>query len=251
MHAPDRLEAEHGADFEQVVRRALDTPEIRAALRHRDAETDAERLRTQALIAAEAIAAEAAAEYRYYLGLRARAEESAAHRPARRRDADATTGSGLLSAMAVLTPLLSATAAAVFLLLGYGLRLIGTQRQLAASLVGTGWIAAALAALAALASATALVVTAARHRYTPDDAPHPLAPSVAAAHQAWRQALLERGLLPFLRERLSGQDRSAADQSPPRRPAAGPLPQDRGPLGWTSPEFASPDFTGPVTRSRN
>ncbi|MER5553721.1 hypothetical protein ABT001_18960 [Streptomyces sp. NPDC002793] len=247
MHAPGRLEAEHRADFEQVLDRALDMPEIRAALRHRDTESDAERLRTQALAAAEAIAAEATAEYRRYLGLRTRAGDQAAHR----RGADDTAGSGLLSAIAVLTLLLSAAAAAIFLLLGYGLRLVGTQQQLGAALVGTGWITAALAALTALASAIALVVTAARHRFTPGRPPHQVTPSVAAAHQAWRQSLLERGILPFLHEQLTGQGNSAAKQSPLRRSAVEPPPEDRGRPGWTSPDFRSPGFTGPATRSRN
>ncbi|MGW0787996.1 hypothetical protein ACWD04_07015 [Streptomyces sp. NPDC002911] len=247
MHAPDRLEAENGTDFEQVLRLALDTPKIRAALRHPDAETDAERLRTRALIAAETIAAEAAAEYSFYLGLRAQAEDSAARRPAHPRDADATTGRGLLSALAVLAPLLSATASAIFLLLGYGLRLVGTQQHLAAALVGTGWITAALAALAALASAAALIVTAVRHRFTPGDPEH----HVAAAHQAWRQALLERGLLPFLHQHLPTPALSAAEQSPPRPSAPDPHPDARSRLGYTSPDFTGPDSTGPATPSRN
>ncbi|MFE9724799.1 hypothetical protein ACFYQ5_14715 [Streptomyces sp. NPDC005794] len=252
MHAPDRPEAGSGTDFEQVLRLALDTPQIQAALRHPDAEIDAGRLRTQALIAAEAIKAEADVEYRVYLGLRARAEDSAARDSPRPRDADTTrTGRGLLSALAVLTPLLSATASAIFLLLGYGLRLAGTQQPLAAALVGTGWTTAALAALAALVSAAALIATAVRHRFTPDGPPQHVDPSVAAAHQAWCHALLERGLLPFLHRHLPGPARSTAGQSPPRPSAHDPHPEYRSRVGYTSPDFASPDFTGPATPSRN
>ena len=47
----------------------------------------------------------------------------------------ATVGNGLLAALAVLTPVLSAAAAAIFLLLGYGLQLAGAQQPLAIALI--------------------------------------------------------------------------------------------------------------------
>src|SRR5690606_23416440 len=124
----------------------------------------------------------------------------------------ATASNGLLAALAVLTPLLSAAAAAIFLLLGYGPRLADAQQPLAIALIRVGWVAGAIAVLAAAAASTGLVITAARHRATPRH-PRPDTAALAQAHTAWRQALLERALLPFLRRQLH--------QSP------GPLPQRR------------------------
>ncbi|MGW3624128.1 hypothetical protein [Streptomyces sp. NPDC000880] len=72
MHAPDHLEAEDRTDFEQVLRLALDTPEIREVLRRPGVQFDAGRLRIQAPAATEAISAAAAAEYTAYFRLRAR-----------------------------------------------------------------------------------------------------------------------------------------------------------------------------------
>ncbi|MFE7750956.1 hypothetical protein [Streptomyces sp. NPDC057428] len=256
MHALDRLEAEDQADFAQVLRLALESQEIRTALRHADAGVDAEHLRSQAVAATEAISAAAAAEHTAYLRLRATAGRSAARRFGHPRKVDASTGGReLLTALAVLTPVLSATASAICLLLGYSLRLAGTQQHLAAGLVGTGWIVAALAGLAALAAAAALIATAMRHLPAPGGNPrHADTPSAMAAREAWRQALLERGTLPFLHQqlRLPATASCAAAQPPPPRPTVNdPLPERRTRLGYTSPDFASPDFTDPVTPSRD
>ncbi|MGW3624127.1 hypothetical protein [Streptomyces sp. NPDC000880] len=85
---------------------------------------------------------------------------------------DASTGGrGLLAALTVVAPILSVAAAVIFLLIGYALRLVDTQRPLADALVGTGWITAALAALAVLIAGAALIVTAARHRSAPGGHP--------------------------------------------------------------------------------
>ncbi|MGV4891907.1 hypothetical protein ACSR0Z_36160 [Streptomyces viridosporus] len=133
-----------------------------------------------------------------------------------------------MAALAVLTPVLSTAAAAVFLLLGYGLQLAGAQQPLAIALIRAGRVAGAVVVPAAAAAGTALVITAARHRAT---ARHPQlnTASLAQAHAAWRQALLERGLLPFLRRQLH------------QPPTPAPPPAQRN----TSPGYGSPDFTGP------
>ncbi|MFJ5111435.1 hypothetical protein ACIQAD_12445 [Streptomyces sp. NPDC088551] len=270
MHASDRREAEDRADFEQVLRLALDTPEIRESLRRPGVRADAEHLRSQALAAAGTISAAAAPEYTAYLQLCDATRHPTAHLPDRPHQADASTvdasmvdastgGRGLLAALAVLAPVLSVTAAAIFLLIGYALRLADFQQPLADALVGTGWLTAALAALAAVIAAAALVVTAVRHRSAAGGHPRHHTPAVIEARAAWRQALLERGMLPFLRRQLHPLAQAPApapapdpapdadaQPSPPRLPAAGPLPERRTPLGYTSPDFASPDFTGPA-----
>ncbi|MYT17108.1 hypothetical protein YWIDRAFT_06706 [Streptomyces sp. SceaMP-e96] len=231
MNEPARLETEDEADFECTLRRALNTPDIRAALQQPTTPVTAERLRARALAAADTIAAEAAAEYAVLVQLRATART-----PAPTTGSDG--GRGLLAALAVLTPLLSAPAAAIFLLLGHAFRLAGAQQPVADTLIGAGWIAAAVAALAVLAAAAALLTTAARHRATPHT---PQTPALAQAHQAWQRALLERGLLPFLYCQLQ----LPASQALPPSPSS----QRRARLGYSSPDYASPDFTGPTSPS--
>ncbi|MEK8146470.1 hypothetical protein NKH18_50135 [Streptomyces sp. M10(2022)] len=85
-------------------------------------------------------------------------------------------------------PLLSGAAAAIFLLLGYGLRLAGTELRLAGALVDAGWIAAALAALTVLIAGVALVLTAARHGRRPAARTNAIAPPSPrrARHGGWR-----------------------------------------------------------------
>ncbi|HET6358139.1 hypothetical protein [Streptomyces sp.] len=234
MDAPDRFEAEDRADFEQVLRLALDTPEICEALRRPGIRSDAERLRSQARAATETISAAAAAEYIAYLRLRATVGPSAAHRLERPHDGDTSTaGRGLPAALAVLAPVLSATASAILLLLGYGLQLTATQQHLADALVGTGWITATLAALASLIAAATLIVTAVRHRSSPGGHPHQDAPTVVEARAVWRQALLARGMLPFLRLQLhlaAPAPDTEAQPSSPRSSGAVPLQQRRARL---------------------
>lgn len=71
------------------------------------------------------------------------------------------------------------------------------------------------------------------------------------AREAWRRALLERGLLPFLREALT--DPTAAPDDDPARyvPRRTPSPESRIPtLGYTRPEFTSPDSGSSGSRPR-
>ncbi|MFF5582608.1 hypothetical protein [Streptomyces hygroscopicus] len=138
-------------------------------------------------------------------------------------------GRGLLPALAVLTPALAGASAAAFLLLGGLLRLSGSQRETADALLTAGLTSATIAAVTLAAGMVCLVVTAVRHRSSPPDRqprphrrphphphPHPHPPSgshppyawrrddaaVATARDAWLRALLHRGILPFLRDRL-------------------------------------------------
>lgn len=116
--------------------------------------------------------------------------------------------------------------------------------------MGIGWLTAALAVLSALIAAAAPIVTTVQHRSAPGGHPHH-APAVIEACAAWRQALLERGMLPFLHQQLhlsTPAPAADADAEPslPRPSARDPLPEHRTRLGYTSPDFTSPDFTGPA-----
>ncbi len=195
--SPGHLLQEDRGDFDQVLQQALDTPRIRAALGNCAAAVTTEQLRTRAWGVSAFIAAAAQAEYQEYARLR----EAAAHGDRARPEGNggavaALVGGGqLAAALAVLVPVLGAVAAAVFLLIGYGLRLSAAWPQFAGTLIATGWAAAGISAVVALSDAVGLLAAAARNG-AETDAVH--RPEVERAHIEWRSALLERGMLPYL-----------------------------------------------------
>ncbi|WP_171169175.1 hypothetical protein [Streptomyces sp. I05A-00742] len=191
MPSVDPTRIEDRADFEHILDQGLSSPRITEALRTAGAPSP-EALRAQALDARAAIAAAAAPEYRAYLDLR-----SGRHR------APSRLGNGL-GALAVMIPALAAAAALAFLCLGYGFMLLGVQARLAHGLRTAGWTAAAVAAAAVVAGVAAVLFTAVRKR---SRRPAAGGEALAQARAAWQQALLERGVLPFLRHRIEARGR--------------------------------------------
>ncbi|GGV08708.1 hypothetical protein [Streptomyces spectabilis] len=208
-----RLRPEDRADFAWVLALALDVTEIRTALARSPVTPDTARLRARALADADGIAATAADEYRTYL--RARAAVMPSHATTAPPAGIPPIGSGsgatgqgagaLLPALGVLTPLISAVAATVFLLFGYGLRFATPRSQAATTLVTAGWVCALAMAVSTGIGLCALLATALRSRARPPSG-HSLPlrnPEAERARSAWHQALLERGLLPYLRRELT------------------------------------------------
>ncbi|MFD9812039.1 hypothetical protein [Streptomyces sp. NPDC059080] len=233
------------ADFPQLLDRALATREIAEALRRAGGDPDAGQLRADALRAEAAIAAAAEQEYRTYHRLAAAHPAPRPARPSVRpsvRPSARATG-GVLPALGVLVPGLAAVAAVIFLLLGFGLRGVGLRGRFADELIVSGEIAAGVAAVAALCGLLWMLVAAARNR--PSAGARSTADAeVALALTAYQNALVERGLLPFLRARLGeagGEVPSEADA--PSTPG-GQRPPRTGP-GFSAPDFASPDFASP------
>lgn len=176
-------------------------------------------------------------------------------RSALSRTAGALNAEQLRSAAFDARDALAATAAAVFLLFGFGLHTVAAPSRLADELIAAGWTSAGVAVVATLTGLVWLLVAASRNRAaaearTPDETD----PAVVRAHEAWQLALLERAITPFLLGRI---DRATGDGRPGGRPAlprpatAGvsgggeprPAPSD-GP-GYSSPDFAGPDFSSP------
>lgn len=266
-------------DFEHVLgealRLVLDGPDGSSAPpgepRPSPSPLNAEQLRTMALAASEEIGAKAAEEYETYRLVRARSRE-AVREAARDRDgrahgyaalgvADgAGSGAGLLAMLAVLTPILAGTAAVIFLLIGYTLGAVSPAPAVAASLRTAGWFFAAVAAAAIVLGGVGLVVTALRDSSAAiHDAPEALPPEVAQARETWLQALLDRGLLPFLDDALAAGPEAAPEQTPapssriPRLGYSRPnfsSPQDPQATAprFSSPDYTSPDFGGPDHR---
>lgn len=232
---------------------------------------NAEQLRTLALAAADRICARAAAEYDDYRALRADAR-TAVREAARSRESrafgyaamgvaeGAGSGAGLLAVVAVLTPLLAGAAALIFLLIGYALGAVDPQPAIASPLRTAGWFFAAVTAASILIGAVGLLLTALRDSSGAiHDSAGGMPPEVLAARDAWHEALLARGMLPFLTDALSGDPATAGAapaQAPtlrrtPRlgysRPDFG-APQESPPRSaprFSSPDFTSPDFGGP------
>lgn len=154
------------------------------------------------------------------------------------------TGAGLAAVIAVLAPMLAGTAALIFLLVGYALRAVGPAPAFAGTLLTTGWVFGAITAVAILVAAVGLLLTALRNGATSlraDDRAS-LAAEVFRAREAWHQALLERGIAPFLQEALVKPAPDIAPATPAE--STGRIPH----LGYHRPGFSSPD-QGPTTTS--
>ncbi|WP_342746256.1 hypothetical protein [Streptomyces pini] len=273
MNTAPHLRPEDRPEFERVLDEALravrDRPEPAAGRR-----LNTEQLRTAAIGAAAAIAACAAAEYEHFVALRDELRLPG-HAPSSQGSARAAAGApgdsgsgpggaGLFATLSVLAPVLAGTAALIFLLAGHLLRVMDPEPSIAAQMRDAGWAFAALTAVSLLAACVGLLVTAVRHGAGAIRAGGPsgqsaLADEVARARTAWRTALLERGVLPFLHEALAVPAAEAAPASeaagPPGtsgvrgagkpeagKPEAGkPRPESRHPrLGYTHPGFSSP-----------
>lgn len=224
-YPPAGLRPEDRTDFEAVLRRALDTPDVRDALRADPSGVAERRLRVRASADADTIVAAAWGEYRAYLATlssdadaadgadAAARSDGAGGEPAAGSRTGRTADAGLLPLLAVLTPSLAACSAAVVLVLGCLLRLFGVRGTLPGSLLAAGWTLALFAATSALLALAALFRTALRG---PGD---PAGPArTEQARLVWQQALLHRGMLPHLRRCLS-EDPSLSEASPPGRPS--------------------------------
>jgi hypothetical protein len=187
---------------------------------------------------------------------------------------DATSGAGLVAVLSVLAPVLAGTAAVIFLLAGYLLHLLHPTPSIAQPMVTAGWLFAALTAAGLLIAAVGLLLTAMRNGTGAirGSARSAQREEVDRSREAWRLALLERGVVPFLRDALA--DPAAADgahtspappsASSPTRPSSAYAPSrsqatgrtphlgysrpgfsTEGDVPKTRPRFTSPDFTSP------
>ncbi|MFL4902203.1 hypothetical protein ACJ6WF_03255 [Streptomyces sp. MMS24-I2-30] len=205
MSDPALSGTEIGVVFERVLSQALGSTQIVDALKRPGATLDRERLRARAAKARTAITAAAAVEYQDYLV--ARSADAGRGGPPEAAGLAAPSVSrtgGLLALFAVAVPGLSAVAAAVFLMSGYALRVVGGRPYVGDGLITVGLLAAAVAAGAAIGDLVWMLATAARNHPggEPGSALADTGPEVAAARAAWELALLERGMVPFLLGRI-------------------------------------------------
>ncbi|MEV7526298.1 hypothetical protein [Streptomyces sp. NPDC091371] len=175
-------------------------------------------------------------------------------------EAAEAAGAGLFTVFAVLAPVLSGTAAVVFFLIGLVLEKTGGESGPSRTVFAAGWLFVAVAVAAVVVCVVGLVVTALRNS-SDQPAPgaaldgEPIDDQVARAREAWLNALLERGIVPFLSEALADPVSPGADGSsraPRRIPNlgySGPDFTSRGsssdPAPSSHPSHTSPDFVGP------
>jgi hypothetical protein len=277
---PQHLLSEDRQEYERILDEALRSAPHRPELAAVGQRLNPEQLRTMALNATALITAAASTEYQHYVKVRDELRQPAsAGSQAVRESGSAepgtgasglaatmggvaeTAGAGAVAVVAVLAPVLAGTAAAIFLLVGYILRMLDPEQGFARTMLTTGWVFGAVTAVAILVAAVGLLLTALRNKPTAEGGPYgELQGEVAQAKDAWHEALLERGILPFLREALVDPGAAAAlhhtHSSTPvsRMPHLGygrpgftsPDDGDRGSRpSFSSPDYTSPDFGGP------
>ncbi|WP_225832782.1 hypothetical protein [Streptomyces sp. NK08204] len=279
---PQHLLSEDRQEFERILDEALRSAPHRPELAAVGQRLNAEQLRTMALSATALITAAAATEYHHYVKVR---EELRHPAPSVSRVTDASgaaepasdgtdladtlaetaegaesTGAGAVAVIAVLAPVLAGTAATIFLLVGYILKMLAPRQTFARTMLTAGWVFGAMTAASVLLAAVGLLLTALRNNASADSESHDAAAEkIARAREAWRDALLERGIMPFLRDALAQPGAAAlhhtARPAPPGRiPRLGydrpgfSSPDDGAGSGrpsFTSPDYTSPDFGGP------
>ncbi|MEU2267303.1 hypothetical protein ABZ568_12950 [Streptomyces olindensis] len=277
---PQHLLSEDRQEYERILDEALRSAPHRPELAAVGQRLNPEQLRTMALNATALITAAASTEYQHYVKVREdlrhpapsaspSVRESGSSEPgtsatglaATMGEVAETAGAGAVAVVAVLAPVLAGTAAAIFLLVGYILRMLDPGQAFAQTLLTTGWVFGAVTAVAILVAAVGLLLTALRNKPTAESGPYgELQREVDRAREDWREALLERGILPFLREALTDPGAAAAlHHTSPSTPVSrmphlgydrpGFTSPDDGSRGsrpsFSSPDYTSPDFGGP------
>ncbi|MFD9405566.1 hypothetical protein ACFWBN_00885 [Streptomyces sp. NPDC059989] len=268
MTSAPHLLTEDRPEFERLLDEALRTAHERPELATLGERLNAEQLRTMALGASALLTAAAAAEYDHYVKLREERRDEVLSTPGTAAEENyggqgSAAGAGVSAVVAVLAPVLAGTAMLIFLLVGYILKMVEPEPAFAETMLTAGWLFGALTAVALLCAVVGLLVTAVRNSATEvaADEDGAMPDEVAQAREAWRYALLERGIMPFLRAALA--DPNAGPGLPPPRGRGGRMPNlgytapdftspgspSEGPRpGYTPPDFTSPDFGGPEHR---
>ena len=277
---PQHLLSEDRQEYERVLDEALRSAPHRPELAAVGQRLNPEQLRTMALNATALITAAASTEYQHYVKVRDELRHPASAATPAMRDSGSsepgtgasglaatmggvaeTAGAGAVAVVAVLAPVLAGTAAAIFLLVGYILRMLDPEPAFARTMLTTGWTFGAVAAAAILVATVGLLLTALRNKPTAEGGPYgELQGEVAQAKEAWHEALLERGILPFLREALVDPGAAATLHHTPSSTPVSRMPHlgydrpgftspddgDRGSRpSFSSPDYSSPDFGGP------
>ncbi|MFJ9577796.1 hypothetical protein ACIRQF_15610 [Streptomyces sp. NPDC101191] len=244
MNVAPHLLTEDRAEFERVLDDALRTAHDRPDLAEVGTRLTTVQLRAMALNATALITTAAAVEYDHFVKVREQVRSASSAMASGAGEvpveAGAAAGAGVVAVVTVLAPVLAGTAAVIFLLVGAVLKMLDPAPSFADTLLTAGLFFGAVGAAGLLCAAAGLLVTALRNSATEVHAPHP-DDELSRARAAWCQALLERGVLPFLRDALA---------APPPREQPAPPPARRIPkVGYSGPDFSSPSEGEPSSRA--
>ncbi|MFB7936922.1 hypothetical protein [Streptomyces sp. NPDC056049] len=196
MNVAPHLLTEDRAEYERVLDEALRTAPERPELARTGTRLTAAQLRVMALNATALITAAAASEYEHFVKVREQ-NRVASNRP---RTPAPDESPGAVAVLTTLVPVLAGTAAVIFLLVGTVVHLLAPAAALGTTLLTAGLVFGALAAAGLLCAGAGLLLTALRNSpaetHAPDD-------ELTRARAAWRHALLERGVVPFLQAALT------------------------------------------------
>ncbi len=216
MNVAPHLLTEDRAEYERVLDDALSTAHARPDLAGAGTRLTLAQLRAMTLNATMLVTSAAASEYDHFVKVREQNRATLGARPAETSDRPGA-GPGVVAILTVMVPVLAGTAAVIFLLVGAVLRALAPTVVFGATLLTAGLVFGAVAAAGLLGAAVGLLMTALRNSpvavrtgTAPDD-------ELSRAREAWRRALLERGILPFLRDAL-------AATTPPTGPPPTPQP---------------------------
>ncbi|MFD5766017.1 hypothetical protein ACFWIN_09370 [Streptomyces sp. NPDC127049] len=196
MNVAPHLLTEDRAEYERVLDEALRTAPERPELVRTGTRLTAAQLRVMALNATALITAAAASEYEHFVKVREQ-NRVASNLP---RTPAPDESPGAVAVLTTLVPVLAGTAAVIFLLVGTVVHLLAPAAALGTTLLTAGLVFGALAAAGLLCAGAGLLLTALRNSpaetHAPDD-------ELTRARAAWRHALLERGVVPFLQAALT------------------------------------------------
>ncbi|MEU6943961.1 hypothetical protein ABZ957_01750 [Streptomyces sp. NPDC046316] len=253
MNVAPHLLTEDRAEYVRLLDDALRNAHDHPDLAETGKRLTAEQLRTMALNATALITAAAAVEYDHFVKVREEGRSPSgtsvmnAVLAAEGEGPSAGPGAGIVAIVTVLAPVLAGTAAVIFLLVGAVLKVLAPTLAFADTLLTAGWFFGAVAAAGLFCAAVGLLLTALRNRSTQvaagDPPPAEVDDELSRAREAWRRALVERGIVPFLRDALAAPDPF------PATPPVAPPRTDRIPkIGYSGPEFSSPNEGASGTR---
>lgn len=202
MNVAPHLLTEDRAEYERVLDDALSTAHARPELAGVGTRLTVAQLRAMTMNATALITTAAASEYDHFVKVR---EQNRAAFGTRIPGADpgTGTGAGVVAIVTVMVPVLAGTAAAILLLVGAVLHALAPTVVFGETLLTAGLVFAALAAAGLLFAGAGLLVTALHNRPAAADGTATADDELSLAREAWRRALLERGILPFLRDALA------------------------------------------------
>ncbi|MFE0651594.1 hypothetical protein ACFVZH_23695 [Streptomyces sp. NPDC059534] len=215
MNVAPHLLTEDRAEYERVLDDALSTAHARPDLAGVGTRLTVAQLRAMTLNATTLVTSAAAEEYDHFVKVReqnraalgTRAPAAAAERPG--------PGAGVVAIFTVMVPVLAGAAAVIFLLVGAVIHALAPTVVFGATLLTAGLVFGALAAAGLLCAAAGLLVTALRNSPVQVSAGGPPDDELSLARDAWRHALLERGILPFLRDVLAATAPPTGSPGPP------------------------------------